>query len=132
MPVFYHVGTALATRAIKDVAQLDQCLGVDKWILAQGHRRTVGTVKHPPRNLETSGSHFGGSVAVGNDAPITPLQQADWDGLPEEGMPGIANFPILSLVCFVLGGCITERGRTWRWTRTRRSLAPCNHQIGER
>jgi hypothetical protein len=47
------------------------------------------------------------TLTASNDATSPALRNADSDGLPEEGMPWIAYFSILSLLCFVLRLCTT-------------------------
>ena len=110
MSTFYHVGSMAVENAIDNLAQVNQCLKVDKRMLMQGHRRTAGTIKHPRRNFEASASNVSRTLAAGNDAASQALRNADSNGLPKEGVPWIADFTSLSLMCFVLQGCITTAG----------------------
>ena len=131
MSTFYHVGSMAVENAIKNLAQFNQRLEIDRRILMQGHRRTEGTIKHPCWNLEASACNISGTLAAGNDATSQALRNADSNGLSKKGVPRIADFTRVGLLCLVLQGCITGPGLTWRWKKTRRSLVVCSRPIRE-
>jgi hypothetical protein len=65
-------------------------------------------------------------ITAGNQSALPAPLKTDRDLLPIESEPTVVDFPDLSLMCFVLLICITDRGLTFRSTRMLRHSGRCS------